>query len=537
MSGVKQQRILDQFAQRATKLYSLPAVALQVVELTRDPGTDARALKECIEKDPALAAKILRAANSPLLGLSQKVSDLGQAVTLLGAKPLKLLVLGFSLPKTLLAGVEAAVLEGYWRHALIKSVAAREISEKFWNMPGDDAFVAGLVQDIGMLALVQDLGDAFGEFVARVQEQGEDLRALELSTLGFDHAMLSSEMLKEWRFPEAIVRAVALPYDAQRLQQLPEHDRPLPQTLHLAELVTQFLIQQRAQLLARLLEAGGLYRGLSQAQLETVIRALEQKVPQLAEVLSLRFPGRADYGSILLDAHGQLADLAEDCTLHGFGDAAQESAVLAETRALSAAVERITSGSQRGPAGAGCEKPPAAPRAATPAPPPRRAPRGIAVRSADDRGLLRCVSAAVGRCRQARRPISLLLAEMDDSASLLAGGGAEGAGRTMRMLKAAIEETTGRQVLAVPSLPTRLALILEDCDRQQGIEFGRQVIDGIRQWSLERGGPAVSLSAGLATLAMPPRNLACRELIDAAERCLHGVQLSGGDGIRSIDIC
>jgi HD-like signal output (HDOD) protein len=536
MSSSGQPSILDQFAKRARRLYSLPAVALQVLELTRQPNTDSRSLKECIENDPALAAKILRVANSPMFGLSQQVTDLGQAVTLLGAKPLKLLVLGFSLPKTLLIGVEATVLERYWRHTLIKSVAAREISETLWNLPGDDAFVAGLVQDIGMLALVQDLADAFGQFVERIFEEGGDLQALEMATLGFDHATLSAEMLKHWGFPDAIVRAVAFPHDAQQVQQLPEHERDLPQILHLAELVTELLTQQRPHLLNRLLEAGSLYRGLTRDQLEILVRSLEQKVPQLAEVLSLTLPDRVDYGSILLEAYRQLADMTDDCTLHGFCDHTQEGAVLAETRALSAAVERFTSVSQRGPSTTTSAIAPAKPRSTSVAIQPGLTEHRTAVRPTDDRALLRFVSAAVGRCRQARRPISLLLAELDDFASVLASGGPERASQTIRMLKAAIEETTGHDVLSLTSPASRLALILEDYDRQQGIEFGRQIVDGVRQWSLDRGGPAVSVSAGLATLAMPPKNLASRELIDAAERCLHGVQLSGGDSIKSIDI-
>ena len=134
---------------KAGSLYSLPPVAMKVLELTESPKVDARALKQCVETDPALTAKLLRVVNSSLYGLSREVSDLNQALALLGIKPLKLLVLGFSLPPQLLGGMTADALQRYWRHTLVKAVAAREISEAFWNRSGDEAFLAGLLQDVG----------------------------------------------------------------------------------------------------------------------------------------------------------------------------------------------------------------------------------------------------------------------------------------------------------------------------------------------------------------------------------------------------
>src|SRR5207244_3579816 len=83
---------------------------------------------ECLETDPALAARILRVVNSSLFGPSRHVTDLNQALTLLGIRPLKMLVLGFSLPKELFSGLQAQVLANYWRQTLVKAVAARELS-------------------------------------------------------------------------------------------------------------------------------------------------------------------------------------------------------------------------------------------------------------------------------------------------------------------------------------------------------------------------------------------------------------------------
>src|SRR5262245_61242304 len=142
--------LVQQFCERTGQLYSLRAAAAEVLRLTSEPRIDPRQLKACLESDPALAARILRVVNSSLFGPSRQITDLNQALTLLGIRPLKMLVLGFSLPKELFAGLEAEVLARYWRLALVKAVAARELAEGLWRLPGDEPFLAGLVQDIGM---------------------------------------------------------------------------------------------------------------------------------------------------------------------------------------------------------------------------------------------------------------------------------------------------------------------------------------------------------------------------------------------------
>ena len=153
---------LAELVQRAQNLYSLPAVAAKVIELTSNPKVDTHALKECIQTDPALTAKLLRVVNSSLFGLSREVSDLNQALALLGTKPLKLLVLGFSLPEGLFREVAKDQLQWYWSTTLARAVAARAISEKFYESPGDDSFLAALLQDIGVLVL---LGQDFVQYL------------------------------------------------------------------------------------------------------------------------------------------------------------------------------------------------------------------------------------------------------------------------------------------------------------------------------------------------------------------------------------
>src|SRR4249919_1488443 len=149
---------LEEIASRAVTLYSRPTIAIELMRLADQPGVEASALKNCVAQDPALACKVLRVVNSSLYGLNRPVADLNQAIGLLGIKPLKLLVLGFSLPDALFAEVAARELEWYWTNTLTRAVAARMLGEELWHQRGDEAFIAGLLSDIGILVLLRELG-------------------------------------------------------------------------------------------------------------------------------------------------------------------------------------------------------------------------------------------------------------------------------------------------------------------------------------------------------------------------------------------
>ena len=136
---------------------------------------------------------------------------------MLGNKPLRLLVLGFSLPDELFAEMAAEQLEWYWRTTLTRAVAARQLATELWHEPGDEAFIAGLMQDIGILALLRELGEPYAKLLSGVIHQRSDLAALERDSLGFDHVELSAALMQQWHLPERLVDAVAAPKQIDRL--------------------------------------------------------------------------------------------------------------------------------------------------------------------------------------------------------------------------------------------------------------------------------------------------------------------------------
>jgi HD-like signal output (HDOD) protein len=609
--------LVERFLQRAGTLYSLPAVAVKVLQLADDPQLDTPRLKECIENDPALTSRILRVVNSSLFGLSAPVADLGQALTLLGVKPLKLLVLGFSLPEGLYAGVSAEVLRWYWRRTLTKAVSARQLCQTLWRKPGDDAFLIGLLQDLGMLLLIQSVGSAYQDFVQRVRSMGKDLIGLERQVMGFDHTALTARLLKHWRLPEAIVQWISWEEIDQRLQASGGQPPVLAQVIHLAEGLARVLADRQPESLNEVLRAGAQYRGLTHSQLEQIVADLESKVAQLAEVLHLDLPPTEDYRAILLEAHRRLSEAAAEVvqSLLRRKSSARPAEETPEplqphVAQLAEAIERLSmpmgkgqksalvaasarekeeaesersriseKGEQKSPSSAAAlaemlvpdvagpgKSPPGADSAGRTTTPGKTAFRSSpAATSRDslrgsgrldksasgarptatispalsDPGLLGHLKVTVAACRNARAPVSLLLAEPVEQEDLLLQLGPEGMQRFQRLLQKAAESLGHDGSILLPYGDWGVAVVLPDCDRQEAVRLGNQLMAAMRQvswggvWN-SRGG--VALGVGVASVDMPPKNFPAEDLLEAAARCLFGSHSCGGGVVKSIEI-
>jgi HD-like signal output (HDOD) protein len=539
---------LDRLAAKVSHLYSLPAVAVQVLELTGDPGVDTHALKACIENDPALTTKVLRVVNSSLFGLSRHVSDLNQALALLGIKPLKLLVLGFSLPSRLFQGIAGEVLSQYWRHALTKAVAAREIAEKLWHLPGDEAFVAGLLQDLGVLVLIQELGDPYVEFLRRVQGRGGDLLDWESRLLGFDHTTLSACVLRRWRLPDALADAVQT---GNRLG-AGRFDTGLGQVLQLAEMLARLLADGQADALGELLAAGKRDGSLTPGRVEDLVGGLEEKVRQLADIFSLQLPAGQDYVDVLTRAHQRLAEVASEAAAEMLSQqphrhaaaATDDEALLEQLASLRAVVAAFTRGATEPtePGGSGrTAHVPAASSAAG----ERSAPSAKdAVRRANgpevaDPGLMGRLAAAAAACRQLRCALSLLLVDPIDAGELARCFGVEGYDGSRRFLEAACRLLGNGAAICLAHGEAGFAVVLPNCERQAAVRLGNELIDKVKRLPLRQAvgtRRSVGLAVGAATVNLPPKNFLPEDLFTAAARCLYGSRLSGGGVVKSIEI-
>ncbi|MEX2091398.1 MAG: HDOD domain-containing protein [Pirellulales bacterium] len=534
---------VEQIAARAAALYSRPTVALEIVRLTSEPQVDPRVLKDLLEKDPALCCKILRVVNSSFFSLRREVADLNQALTVLGNKPLRLLVLGFSLPDELFAEMAAEQLRWYWRTTLTRAVAARQLATELWHVSGDEAFIAGLMHDVGILALLRELGEPYAKLLSGVIHQQSDLAALERDSLGFDHVELSAALMKQWHLPERLIDAVAAPKQVDRLARTISVDADLARIMHLAELLAQLVGQRRFNVLPELLEAGGAYRDLTRGQLAVLVEKLQPQVEQLAGVLSVELAGDQNYVEMLTTAHERMASLSEEFAGQ-FRQHRSEDEVytelLHEAQELTYAMKSFLDGKQQGNVVA--ETVPKwnqwhAPHART------QGERSAAETSGDHGvgivALLSRLSAAVPLCRARRQELSLVLVETNCPNVLAAADK-----NATLLLRQALERSCrshasdAADVLSITAV--QLAAILPNCERRQAVSVANEVLAEFGELVEQEDAPqavhTATISAGVVTVAAVPKNFDPWRLVESAERCLYAARSCNTNAVKSIEI-
>ena len=290
-------------------LPSLPTVALELLRLTQDEESSIQDLAQCISNDPALAAEMLKLANSSLFSMGQEVTTLERATLVLGLKTVKLMSLSFSLASSV-PRVESFDFEEFWHRSLTSAVSSRALSSLFGMGNGDEAFLCGLLQHFGKLVMAQVLGE---EYDTVLQEaSGWPDHDVETARLGFSSTDLCATLLKSWELPSLIYMAVGY---AERPGELPDdvHEdvRDLVELLNTTSHVETVLCDDdKAHALNHLHQLASDRLGISEEEMEDFLVGLEDGVAETADLLSVALPEDLSHEDIINRARLQIVDMS-----------------------------------------------------------------------------------------------------------------------------------------------------------------------------------------------------------------------------------
>jgi len=190
-------------------LPSPPAIALRVIELAQDPEVDMAATASVIALDMALSARMLRIANSPLYASRRRIENLGQALTMLGLNAALSLALGFSMVQGLRRAFgDSDSHERLWKRSVLCALAARVLGQARGLRKPEELMLSGLLQDIGMLALLKTAPDRYTSVLAAAPEAAALVLA-EQAEFGGDHAEIGAWLARQWHLPEYLCNAIA----------------------------------------------------------------------------------------------------------------------------------------------------------------------------------------------------------------------------------------------------------------------------------------------------------------------------------------
>jgi len=173
---------------------TLPIVVLKLNELLRNPSTSARTLK---------------LVNSAFYGFPRKIASITRAIVILGFQKVRDLALTVSV-MDIFEGQSDALFnpEAFWRHAVTSAIATETIAGLLRSPEQKDAFMGGLLHDIGRFLLSRNFSEDYAKAVRKMQEKGCPLNVAEREALGFDHGLMGEWLTERWKFPSKLVKAI-----------------------------------------------------------------------------------------------------------------------------------------------------------------------------------------------------------------------------------------------------------------------------------------------------------------------------------------
>ena len=196
-------------------LPTIPAVALKILDMVSKEKTTAPDLQRVIEKDAGLAGRVLKISNSALYGCKSSITNISTAI----------MVMGFSTLKTVvIAAASKGIYKRFgmtekflWDHSIVNGLASRAIAEKAGFKKPTEAFLSGLLHDIGKAVINNSYPTQYQKLMSRVLMEGLDFAEAEEAEFGFNHLDVGGLLARKWNFPEEMCETIKNHHDFEKV--------------------------------------------------------------------------------------------------------------------------------------------------------------------------------------------------------------------------------------------------------------------------------------------------------------------------------
>ncbi|MEM1212645.1 MAG: HDOD domain-containing protein [Planctomycetota bacterium] len=235
------EKIVQAAIAEISHIATLPEVTMKIIQLVEDPDSTAADLNQVISNDPALGARILKVVNSAFYGLPGQIGSINRAVVLLGLNAVKNIAIAASLAKLFRGGriSEAFDARDLWSHAIASATATRLLADKISLGLPDEAFLAGLIHDLGMMVEIQarraEFVQALESFVAG---EHPSFTEAETAQIQANHQDFGAALCKSWKFPTSFQYVTGYHH---RPWELPPANQTLTSLVYVADCLTKKL--------------------------------------------------------------------------------------------------------------------------------------------------------------------------------------------------------------------------------------------------------------------------------------------------------
>jgi len=226
---------LKEAAARIRDVSTLPHVVMQILEVVNDPDSSASDLKNAVEIDPSLTARLLRTVNSAAYRARKEIRTVHHAIAYLGFTVVRNVALTSTVADIFKSDVRIGSYsrQTLWRHLVSVGVASRMIAARTGIRDFENAFLAGLLHDFGIILLDQNCHSQFVD-VLKSLEPDQPLCEAEKQSLGFTHAEIGAAVGRQWNLPSTTISAMLFHHDAQSC---PDDNRRVVEVVELANFI------------------------------------------------------------------------------------------------------------------------------------------------------------------------------------------------------------------------------------------------------------------------------------------------------------
>ena len=291
-------------------LPTLSPVVSRLISITAREDATITEIASLISKDISLSVKILRVVNSAFYSFPQQVSTINQAASILGINAVRSLVLSFSFLSPSLSQKGGFDYARFWQKSLLEAVAARMLLTHFDKEAAEEGFVAGLLQNLGILILARAYPELYHQVEQALEEEGAERCQSERAIIGADHAFIGSEVARSWGFPRNLVEPILSHHTPGSFADTDVSLRPLCQVIFLAGMVSEvFETKNPENAIASFRDQAKKMLGLPEKVLENFLENVHEEVTRAASFFDLKIEEQKSITEVLLLANAELSVL------------------------------------------------------------------------------------------------------------------------------------------------------------------------------------------------------------------------------------
>lgn len=295
-------------------LPTLSPIAVKIVQLASDTSSSARDIAKVITLDPVLTTRLLKIVNSPFYGFSNTVTSISQAVAILGMKAVRTLSLCISVLDTFPVDSDKTFdYQNFWMRSFASAVACKATARKLGIRIEEEAFIAGLTQNIGSLVFARYYPEKYGKILRQHYENSSELRSLEKQAWGIDHATVGSELFARWKMPVMLVQSILNHHTPSKVSDKNSDLKKLVTLVYLSDISSKVLYNENKSKHIQLLKSE--YKNLLQIEddgVDEIMEHVSSEVETVANEFDFSIEVPVNYAQILQDANAELSRIILD---------------------------------------------------------------------------------------------------------------------------------------------------------------------------------------------------------------------------------